>query len=69
MTDEQIALTVRNALMDGDKTVEFDSEVAAAKADFARIFHGEKPVNFPAFDYMGVFKRLGLKGIPDYRVN
>ena len=58
-----------NSTEDGELSLgEYDSPEEAAMAfDFGRIFCGQKPVNFPTFDYMGVFKRMGLEGIPDYR--
>lgn len=66
----EIVVKVRDAIMDGEEDIAFDTEVEAAMAhDLGLIFGGEKPVNFPQYDYMGLFAEMGLKGIPDYRVN
>jgi hypothetical protein len=65
-----LVIKVRNALIDGEETLDFDTELEAAMAhDLGRIFAGEKPVNFPQYDYMGLFAEIGLRGIPDYRAN
>jgi len=65
---DQVVLKMREALINGKETVDFDTEDEVAMAyDLERVFAGMEPQNFPEFHYEALFKKMRLKSI--YWVN